>query len=111
MIDAARFYAASRPDKIARRTVGEVLIELLAAKKARGKSDRYLADLRIRLGRFAKDWPLDIGSIAGPDIQGWLDRPKWHLGAWRTFGPALAHLWLCRVSRICIRERQPDCEG
>ena len=53
-----------------------VLAELLAAKEARGKSDRYLADLRIRLGRFANDWPVDIGSIAGPDIQGWLDRLK-----------------------------------
>ena len=76
MIEAARFYSARRPDKITRRTVAEVLAELLAAKEARGKSDRYLADLRIRLGRFANDWPVDIGSIAGPDIQGWLDRLK-----------------------------------
>ena len=43
MLEAPRFYAAPRPGKIARRTVGEVRIELLAAKEARGKSDRYLA--------------------------------------------------------------------
>jgi len=49
MIEAARFYSARRPDKITRRTVAEVLAELLAAKEARGKSDRYLADL---------PWPL-----------------------------------------------------
>jgi integrase len=76
VIDAAQFYARHRVDKITRRTVAETVAELIEAKTARGKSKRYLGDLRIRLARFAGDFAVDISTITGPDVQGWLDRLK-----------------------------------
>ncbi|MGO8698272.1 MAG: hypothetical protein ACLQVY_11205 [Limisphaerales bacterium] len=105
MIDAARFYAARQPDKITRCIVAEVLIELLTAKKAHGKSDRYFADLRIRLGRLAKDWPFDIGSIPGPDIQGWLDRLKMAPRSVANFRTCLGTLFGFAESRGYVFER------
>ena len=84
--------------------MAEVLVELLAAKEAPRKSARYLADLRIRLGRFAKDWPVDIGSIVGPDIQGWLDRLKMALRSVANFRTCLGALFGFAESRGYVFE-------
>jgi integrase len=76
IIEAAKFYTLHRADKIERRTVAETVAELIAAKEARGKSGRYIADLRARLARFARDFQVEISTITGPDVQGWLDKLK-----------------------------------
>jgi len=76
LIDAARFYAARRPDLLTRRTVAEVVAELIETRRARKKSVRYLNDLRSRLGRFAKAFVVDIGTITTADVQGFLDGLK-----------------------------------
>jgi integrase len=76
IVEAATFYTRHRADKIERRTVAEVVAELIAAREARGKSSRYVADLRARLSRFAGAYVVDISTITGPDVQGWLDRLK-----------------------------------
>jgi integrase len=76
IIEAAKFYARHRADQITLRTVAETVAELIDAKKARGKSARYLSDLSTRLNRFAKDFAVDISTVTGPDVQGWLDRRK-----------------------------------
>ena len=55
------------------RTVAEVKDELLAAKEARGKSPRYVEDLRARLSRFAEAFATDIASISTGDVQRLLD--------------------------------------
>lgn len=76
IIEAAKFYARHRADQIQHRTVAATVTELIDMKEARGKSERYLADLRTRLTRFAKDFAVDISTVTGPDVQGWLDRLK-----------------------------------
>ena len=73
MVDAARFYAQHRVDRLTRKPVAEVVVELIESKKARGKSIRYTDDLSSRLTRFAKDFAVDVGTVTGPDIQRWLD--------------------------------------
>jgi integrase len=75
IVEAAMFYARHRADKITPRRVADVVAELIASKEGR-KSARYVADLRARLNRFAADFAVDIGTITGPDVQGWLDRLK-----------------------------------
>jgi integrase len=75
IVEAAVFYARHRADKITPRRVADVVAELIASKEGR-KSARYVSDLRARLNRFAADFAVDIGTITGPDVQGWLDRLK-----------------------------------
>jgi integrase len=72
IIEAATFYTRHRADKIVPRMVSAVVTELLDASK--GKSTRYVADLRARLNRFAGDFAVDISSITTPDVQRWLEK-------------------------------------
>jgi integrase len=76
IVEDATYCARHGVDKITRRTVAEAVAELIAAKEGRGKSARYLGDLTTRLNRFAKDFAVEISSVTGPDVQGWLDRLK-----------------------------------
>jgi integrase len=72
---AARFYKAKHKTVTAKR-VADVVAELLALKKSRGASVRYLQDLRLRLDKFAEKFPCNIGSVTTPDVQAWLDGLK-----------------------------------
>lgn len=70
------------------KTVSEVVAELLAHREARGKSARYLGDLRSRLGKFGEAFPgaVDsvtneafpgaVASVTGVHLQHWLDSLK-----------------------------------
>ncbi len=76
IIEAVTYFHQHGADNITPRTVPEVVAELLAAKKARGMSARYLGDLKASLGRFAKQFQTDIASVSTPDVQHWLDGLK-----------------------------------
>ena len=76
IIEAARFFARHRADKITHKTVAEVVTELIEAKEGRGKSDRYIGDLSARLTRFAESNAGDIGNVTTADVQRWLDGLK-----------------------------------
>ncbi len=72
---AARFYKAKHR-QITPKRVSDAIAEMLAVKQSRGASVRYLADLRLRLKVFAQKFPCNVGSIATPDVQAWLDSLK-----------------------------------
>ena len=76
ILEAARFYTRHQVGHVARRKVAEVIAELIAARKARGKSARYLDDLRFRLGRFAKTFGVDISTVTTAEVQRWLNGLK-----------------------------------
>jgi integrase len=76
VIEAANFYARHRADLITRKTVAEVVAELVDVKKARGKSARYIGDLSARLARFATAFAVDIGTVTTGDVQRWMDGLK-----------------------------------
>ena len=75
-VEAARFFKERNPDNLPFKTVAEVVAELLAAKEARGKSKRYLQDLRARANRFAEAFKVGIADVTTPDVQAWLDGLK-----------------------------------
>jgi integrase len=75
-IEAAKFYAQHRADLITRKTVAEVVDEIVESKKARALSARYIGDLSARLNCFAKDFAVEVGTVTGPDVQRWLDGLK-----------------------------------
>ena len=58
---------------VTRGSVCGVVEKLLAFKNGITASERYLKDLRLRLGRFAADFPLHICNVTTPEIQDWLD--------------------------------------
>ncbi len=76
LLEAARYYAANRLQEIPRKTVTEVYEEMLATKRAEGLSERYLEDLKARLGKFAGDFQVQIAAISGSEIKAWLQGLK-----------------------------------
>ncbi len=61
-------HSAARPVK----TVAAVIEELQAAKRADGASSYYLADLRVKLNRIARDFKTNIGDVTTKDLDAWL---------------------------------------
>src|SRR6185436_6973958 len=64
IIEAAKFFAKHNTDNLPKKTVAEVVAELLAAKESRGASKRYLQDLRARLTRFADAFKVNVANVA-----------------------------------------------
>jgi integrase len=76
LLEAARYYAKRNPAKLPRKTVAEVASEFLASKehdrKTGGKvSDRYLQDLRYRLGRLEAAFDCQLAQVSGSRLQDW----------------------------------------
>lgn len=61
-----------RPDM--QRTVGQVVEEFTASKRANGCSIRYIEDCTWRLRRFARDFQTPISHICTKEIEEWLGK-------------------------------------
>jgi integrase len=73
LLGAVEFYVKHHVAIGGSVTVSEAISQLLSAKKADGKSVRYLGDLRARLARFAFDFgEQKIAEIDSPEIGDWL---------------------------------------
>jgi integrase len=122
VIEAAQFYSRHRADQVTRKPVADVVAELIATKEARGKSVRYIEDLRARLSRFAEsfgadasvitepEWKdaegkdtrnrgVDVSTITGPEVQGWLDRLDVSAQTSKNFRTVLGTLFTFAESR------------
>jgi integrase len=83
LLEAANFYLKHHPQGLPRKTVAEVLEEMLAAKQADGASAVYLRDLRGRLERFRDAVGGMIASVTAPVIEDFLRGLK-HTGVSRN---------------------------
>lgn len=88
---AAKFFVA-RNKQVTRKSVEEVVSELLAVKESRGASVRYLEDLRSRLGRIAEAFRTDACDVTTSDLQAWLDAQKLARQTYANFR-RVAHLF------------------
>jgi integrase len=70
------YVATRKRKKITEKRVGEIVDELLAAKRNAGLSDRYIETLRTYLLRFANSFQTNIGSVNTGAIALWLDSLK-----------------------------------
>src|SRR5262249_31845722 len=71
--DAAKFYAAHLKAITGSRQVSEVVADLVPARTCDGMSQRYLGDLRVRLGRFVQSFGEEmIAGISPSRIDEWL---------------------------------------
>ncbi len=76
LLDAVRYYAKHHPSNQPKKTVSEVVAELIEAKEADGVSDVYLKDLRGRLGRFERAFPGQIEGVTTSEIESFLRNLK-----------------------------------
>jgi integrase len=72
LLEAARFYARMHQGDRPKKTVQEVVDELIEAKEADKASKVYIKDLRGRLNRFAAKFPRLITSVSTGDIEDFL---------------------------------------
>lgn len=72
LLDAARQFASSRGINLPEKSVADVFGEMLQAKRDAGLSQRYVTDLKQRLGDFAKDFQCSISRVTGAQIRTWL---------------------------------------
>jgi len=85
LVDAARFYARHHKQGITRKAVANALDEMIAAKKAKGVSDVYLADLRYRLGAFKAAFHCDVNALTPDDVAGFFQRLRLSPGSHNNF--------------------------
>jgi integrase len=72
LLTAAKYYVSRHNMAVPRKPISELVDEFIKAKATDGMSLRYLADLRSRLGRFARDVHSDIASVDAAVIAAWL---------------------------------------
>jgi len=77
---------------------------LLAFKNGVSASERYLKDLRLRLGRFAADFPKHICDVTTPDIQDWLDRLGLSNRSYANYRTVLHTLFVFAVARGLVAD-------
>jgi integrase len=71
-LEACSYYMRKHPRHLPRRTVAEVVNELLAEKQRQGASKPYLADLRYRCGKFAAAFQVPIATANANEIRDFL---------------------------------------
>jgi integrase len=72
VVEAAEYFAKHHPSSFPSKSVREVADELIAAKEADQLSEVYLKDLRGRLSRFAKAFPVKVSLVTKGDIERFL---------------------------------------
>ncbi len=70
--DCVTFYLSRHPAGLPRKTVREILAEMLEVKTNAGISEPYAKELRLRLSRFADTFEVPISSVSSKQIQDWL---------------------------------------
>ncbi|MBI1178405.1 tyrosine-type recombinase/integrase [bacterium] len=72
VVEAARYFAKLHPSRMPRKTVSDVVTELLDAKEADGVSDVYLKDLRSRLTKVGEKFPGQIALVTTGEVEEFL---------------------------------------
>jgi integrase len=98
--EAVDFFRRRNPAALQKRTVRQVVDEMLAAKRAARLSEVHLKDLDCRLNRFAEAFQLNIGGVSGTMLQTWLDGMKASGRTKRNYLAVTASLF-----RFCIKRK------
>src|SRR6266496_436125 len=111
LLDAARFYSRHHGSGIKRKTVAAAVDEMIEAKKAKGVSQVYLADLRYRLGVFKEAFHCDVSALVPDDVAAFFERlrlsPRSYNNFLRTVRTFLTfaqnHGWLSKEIDLLAR--------
>jgi integrase len=74
--EAVDFFKKRNPASLEKRTVRQVVDEMLATKRAAKLSEVHIRDLDSRLGRFADAFQMNISGVSSSMLQAWLDSMK-----------------------------------
>jgi integrase len=121
LIEAVRFYSRHHGRGITRKPVTDAVDAMIAAKRSKGVSAVYRADLVHRLGAFAQAFHCDLSALTSDDVKAFFESrlaglsPRSHnnfLYALRTFfRHAQRHGWLSKevdlLSRVEKRSEKP----
>jgi len=102
--DAVDFYLKHLEATQRSAKVLQALDELIENRKASGASERYCHDLKLRIGRFSKDFgDRVVSTINTPEIDDWLMGLKLAPGTRNTFRRDLRTLFsFCITRRYCL---------
>lgn len=76
LVAAAKEYGRRHETETVRKSISEIVKEILAAKKQDGMSVRYLQSLRSHLNRFSEHFQMNISTVTAAQIEDWLRRTK-----------------------------------
>ncbi len=72
IVEAVEYFTRHFDPDMPPRRPGELLEEMLAAKRKDGASEVYLKQMRLRGAKFSGDFQKPIGTITAPEIDRWL---------------------------------------
>lgn len=72
LLPAVRFYAERAHQQLEEKSVAEVVADFLKIRKQDGCSERYLQDIRSRLGRFAEAFHMGIADVGTVVMDEWI---------------------------------------
>jgi integrase len=85
LTEAAKFYMKHHGRGVTAKSVADAVSEFLNAKRAEGRSELYLADLRYRLGRFASTFHVEVRQLAPEDVRDFLSELKLSARSYNNF--------------------------
>lgn len=103
-LEAAAKQFARHHRTIVRKTVADVVEELIEIKRSRKASKRYLDDLESRLGRFGRDCQKVVVEVSTADLQAWLDGLKLAPQSYTNYRRTLNLLFEFAVARNYAEE-------
>jgi integrase len=89
LLEAVNFYLRHRANGTTGQIVADAVEEFRQAKKAAGRSDAYLKEIKYRLGGFAKAFNLEVRELVAQDVADYLERLNLHP---RTYNNQLSML-------------------
>ncbi len=72
LLPAVRFYAEHGHQRLTKKSAEEVVADFLKIRKQDGCSERYLQDIRSRLGRFADAFHMGIADVGTVIMDEWI---------------------------------------
>jgi integrase len=76
LLDAAKFYMRHHGRGVQAKPIADAVATFIGGKRAEGRSELYLRDLRYRLGRFAGAFHVEVRQLTPDDVRDFLSALK-----------------------------------
>lgn len=93
VVESAKFFVRRNPSVLPKKSVSEVVDEFIADKKAKGKGERYLGDLRYRGNKFANAFKCGLAEMTAAKIEDFLLSLKLSAQSYTNFRRVLGTLF------------------
>jgi integrase len=112
LLAAAKFYHETHSTKLPVKGVSVVVAEFLVAKKADGRSVRYLQDCKARLERFSRDFKVNLRDVQTQELDAWLRGLKLSPRTRNNFRTAICSLFsFARDTGYLVKGKPTEAEA